>query len=170
MSVLQFRSTVKKVARFGWTGIYVGDYHVSPTWAYTIGFHSSLRAPEIVLFDVPKGSANSLFHEVFNDLKAGKITIRDGDSWRPGETEHPVVWRRIHPTRLYDNDPEEPWLGLAEDFARLRHPDLGPIEAFQLVLSDQNGCLPWTPGYDERLRPRQRALWEPLELAGAGAL
>jgi len=26
----------------------VGDYHVSPTWAYTIGFHSSLRAPEIV--------------------------------------------------------------------------------------------------------------------------
>jgi hypothetical protein len=66
---------------------------------------------------------------------------------------------------LDDNDPENPWLGLAEDFAKILAPSSGPIGAFQLVTPDPDGNLPWDRGYDERLRHRQRALWEPVKLA-----
>jgi hypothetical protein len=164
------RDLLGRVERFGWTAIYVGDYHTSPTWAYTIGFQQSLGAPEVVVFDVAKDSANGLFHEIYNDLRSEKLVIRDGEPWRPGEFEHPLVWREVHASRLYDRDPEQPWLGLAEDFATVLAPDKGPIRAYQLVVSDAGGRLPWEPEYDERVRGRQRALWEPVELAADAAL
>jgi len=37
------------------------------------------------------------------------------------------------------------------------------FDAYQLVLSDNDGRLPWDDGYDERLRPLQPALYLPLE-------
>jgi hypothetical protein len=154
--------TKRRIRRFGWTAIYVGDYQTAPTWAYTIGFHASLGAPEVIIFDVPMASANGVFHEVYNDLKAGNLVMRDGEEWRLGAHEHPLVWREVHPSRLYDNDPENPWLGLAEDIATILAPEKGPISAFQLVISDPNGHLPWEPQYDERLRPLQRELYLPL--------
>jgi hypothetical protein len=151
----------KRVKRLGWTAIYVGDYHSMPTWAYTIGFHASLGAPEVIVFDVPMASANGLFYEIYNDLKSQGLVIRDGEPWRPGELEHPLVWREVHASRLYDQDPENPWLGLAETWAHMSAPEKGPFKAFQLVLSDPQGHLPWDAGYDENLRPRQRQLYLP---------
>jgi hypothetical protein len=67
-------------------------------------------------------------------------------------------------------DQENPWLGISHRFALATSPEQGPFEAFQLVLSDPDGRLPWEPGYDERLRHLQRALWEPAELAEADAV
>jgi len=97
--------------------------------------------------------------------KAGTLVMRDKEPWRSGETEQPLVWRDVHHSRLYDNDPENPWLGLAEDFARILAPERGPITAFQLVLSDAGGHLPWEPQYDEALRPLQRELYLPTDTA-----
>lgn len=159
------RDTEQRVRRHGWTAIYVGDYSTAPTWAYTIGFHASLGAPEVIVFDVPMASANGLFHEIHRDLKAGKLVMRDKEAWRPGEFEHPLIWREVHPSRLYDNDPENPWLGLAEDFATILAPERGPIAAFQLVISDPDGHFPWEPQYDQRLRPLQRELYLPTDAA-----
>lgn len=157
--------TKRRIHRFGWTAIYVGDYQSAPTWAYTVGFHASLGAPEVIVFDVPMASANGLFHEIYTDLKTGKLTLRDGEAWRPGEFDNPLVWRQVHPSHLYDGDPENPWLGLAEDFAAVLAPERGPISAFQLVVSDGDGHLPWEPQYDERLRPLQRELYLPAAQA-----
>ena len=154
-----------RIRRFGWTGTYVGDYQSAPTWAYTIGFHASLGAPEVIVFDVPKASANGLFHEIYKELEAGKLVIRDLEPWRPGEFQNPVVWRKVHESRLYDQDPENPWLGLAEDFAKILAPEKGPITAFQLVMSDSGGHLPWEADYDEALRPLQRELYLPTPAA-----
>jgi hypothetical protein len=159
----RLRDTKDRVDRFGWTAIYVGDYQTAPTWAYTIGFHRSLGAPEVVVFDVPQDVANGLFHEIYKDLKSGALVIRDGEEWRPGAFEHPLVWREVHSSRLYDNDPENAWLGLAEDFATVLAPQSGPIRAVQLVMSDPHGRMPWEAGYDESLRHLQRELWEPVE-------
>jgi hypothetical protein len=155
------------VQRHGWTSIYVGDYESLPTWAYTIGFHASLGAPEVVAFDIPMATASGLFHEIYSDLKSGALVMRDGEPWRRGEFVNPLVWRKVHASRLYDSDPENPWLGLAEDFATILAPERGPISAFQLVISDHNGHLPWEPQYDESLRPRQRELYLPLDEAAA---
>jgi len=160
------RDVVKRVERDDWTAMYVNDYDTAPTWAYTIGFHWLLGAPEVIVFDLPPASANGMFHEIYKDLKDG-LVLRDGQPWRPGELDHPAVWREVHPSRLYGNDPEQPWLSLAETLAMITAPEKGEFTAFQLVLCDPEGHLPWEAGYDERLRPLQRALWEPIELAAA---
>ena len=151
----------RRIRRSGWTAIYVGDYRSAPTWTYTIGFHASLGAPEVIVFDIPMESANGLLHEIHGDLKSGKLVIRDREAWRSGEFPNPLVWREVHGSRLYDKDSENPWLGLAEDFAAILAPDTGPITAFQLVLSDPDGHR--EPEYDERLRPMQRELNLPRE-------
>ena len=164
---LRRRNAKQRTRRLGWTAIYVGDYETCPTWAYTIGFHTSLGAPEIVVFDVPITTANGLFHAIYDDLKTGKLSIRDGEPWRPDEVDNPLVWRQVHSSRLYDNDPENPWLALAEDHATILAPERGPISAFQLVLTDAGGHLPWDPQYDETLRPRQRELYLPVPQTGA---
>lgn len=123
--------TTKRVRQLGWTAIYVGDYETAPTWAYTIGFHSTFGAPEVVAFDIPKATANGLFQEIYGDLRAGRFVMRDGEEWRPGEHEAPLIWREVHPSRLYDNDPENSWLGLAETFAAILAPERGAFSAFQ---------------------------------------
>ncbi len=160
-SAFHLWDTKRRVRRLGWTAIYVGDYRSAPTWAYSIGFHMTLGAPEVIVFDLPMASTNALFHEVYSDLKDGGLVLRDGEPWRPGQFDNPLVWRAVHPSRLYDSDPENPWLGLAEDFAAILAPEKGPITAYQLVVSDGDGHLPWDPQYDERLRPRQRELYLP---------
>lgn len=159
------RDLRKSIDRHGWSAIYVGDYHSAPSWAYTMGFRSSLGAPEVIVFDVPADGAHGVFHEAYRQLASGELMLRDGEPWPPGETEHPMVWRRVHPSRF---DDEEPWLGLAQTVATIFSPQLGPFEAYQLVLSDPHGHLPWESSYDERLRERQPALWEPTISPDAG--
>jgi uncharacterized protein DUF4262 len=155
---LRKRSVERSVRRHGWTGIYVGDYSTAPTWAYTIGFRASLAAPEIVVFDLPPASADAVFHELYRQLKTGELVIGDGELWRADEGAR-SVWRKVHPSRFVDD--EEPWLGIALVFDNISNRQPGDFEAYQLVLSDADGRLPWDAGYDERLRPRQRALYEP---------
>ncbi len=156
-----------RIERHGWTAIYVGDYSSAPTWAYTIGYQHSLGAPEIIVFDIPQESANALFFEIFHELRRGDLIIRDGERWRPADGV--MTWRKVHPTRFVD-DPEQPWLGLAVDFGLILGGASREFEAYQLVVSDPGGKLPWEPGYDETIRSRQRALWEPTELAPAAAV
>jgi hypothetical protein len=152
------RNITGSIKRHGWTAIYVGDYSTAPTWAYTVGFRGSLGAPEIIVFDVPQASADAIFHEAFRQIQAGELVIADGEPWPP-DGEGRSVWRRVHPSRFVED--EQPWLGIALTFAGVLNPESGDFEAYQLVLSDAEHRLPWETGYDERLRPRQRDLYEP---------
>jgi hypothetical protein len=156
-----------RIEQHGWTAIYVGDYHTSPTWAYTIGFQRSVGGPEVIVFDIPQDTANSVFHEIFRQLRAGELVVRDGERWMPEDVV--MTWRRVHPSRFVD-DPENPWLGLAHDFHLMLGSGGSDFEAYQLVVGDAEGRLPWETGYDETIRSRQRPLWEPTELAPAAAV
>ncbi|WP_309605521.1 DUF4262 domain-containing protein [Phenylobacterium sp.] len=151
------RDLAQRVRCDGWTGIYVGDYSTAPTWAYTIGFRSSLGSPEIVVFDLPRRSADGVFQEVFRQLTAGETVLADGKPWKPEEPGR-FVWRKVHPGRFVDD--EEPWLGISVTIDAMMNSSAEDFEAYQLVLSDADGRLPWEAGYDERLRPRQRALYD----------
>lgn len=142
------------IRRNGWIGVYVGEYRRPPAWAYTIGFDETLDHPEIVLFDVPQASANEVMWRVFSDVKSGALVIEDGLVWPPGDPIR-LVWRKVHPWQI------DQWLNHA---CIRRHRRAGKrygLEAYQLVLPDPQGVLPWEPGYEEDLRPRQPALYEP---------
>jgi hypothetical protein len=148
-----------RVEEHGWTAIYVGDYATAPTWTYTIGFDETLGQPEVIVFDIPQDAANALLWEVFTQIKDGRLVLEDGKVWPEGE-EHPCVWRKVHPTQLEGG---EGWFTLANMRSLARNRTPFGFEAFQLVLSDNEGRLPWQDGYDERLRPLQPALYMPRE-------
>jgi hypothetical protein len=148
----------KRVARHGWTAIYVGDFRTAPTWVYTVGFHGTLGQPEVVVFDLPQDAANTLLWQVFEEVRDGDLTLEDGAAWSSAAT--PCVWRKVHEGRFGE------WLTLAWG-AALGSDRFRGFEAYQLVLSDAEGKLPWEAGYDERLRPLQVALWDPPEAASA---
>lgn len=146
------RRQARDIARHGWSGVYVGDYHSAPSWAYTIGFDESLNQPELVVFDLPKPSANQLFWRSFEALRQGHLALEDGG--QAPFTDARCVWRKVHPEHTGE------WLTLA---CMRRFDKTGArvgLEAFQFVLSDAEGRLPWDQGYDERLRHLQPALWE----------
>ena len=122
----------RQIRRHGWAGAYVGDYRTAPTWAYTIGFDETLDHPEIVVCDATRPAATRLFWRVFDEVRSGALVIEDGLAWPP-----------------------------EEDCRSARTGFRHGLEAYQFVLSDAEGFLPWEAGYDERLRRLQPALYEP---------
>jgi hypothetical protein len=154
-----FRDLDSRIETHGWTAIYVGDYRTAPTWTYTLGFAETLNQPEVIVFDIPQDAANGLLWEAFDQLKDGRLELQDGKVWPEGE-ERPCVWRKVDQTQI---ESEAGWFTLAtiRSIARTGMPY--SFEAYQLVLSDNEGRLPWDDGYDERLRPLQPALYLPLE-------
>jgi hypothetical protein len=152
------RDTERRIRKHGWTGIYVGDYSSSPTWVYTVGLEETLGQPELVIFDLPNDAANNILWRAYEELKQGDLVLEDGKAWLTGEAEHPIVWRKVHPTQIESADG---WFTLAVMRAFARTGRMFELEAFQLVLSDQEGRLPWEPGYDDGLRFRQPALYLP---------
>jgi hypothetical protein len=147
----------QSVEQHGWTAIYVGDYEAAPTWAYTMGFQDTLGQPEVIVFDIPKDSANALLWEVFAQLKDGRLVLEDGKVWSEGEAL-PCVWRKVDRSQV---ESEDGWFTFAMVRSLARGGTPFDFEAFQLVLSDNDGRLPWDAGYDEALRPRQPALYLP---------
>jgi hypothetical protein len=150
----------RRIGRHGWSGVAVGEYRRAPFWAYTLGFDETLEHPELIVFDLPKRSANAMFHQVYAEVKSGALVIEDGLDW-PADAELPATWRKVDPSRL-----SEGWLTMAE---RRRYQVSGRrngLEAYQLVLRDPGGHLPFEPGYDASLRRLQAALYLPREAAG----
>jgi hypothetical protein len=147
----------RSVEQHGWTAIYVGDYDTAPTWTYTMGFQDTLGQPEVIVFDIPRESANGLLWEVFTQLKDGRLVLEDGKVW-PAEAEQPCVWRKVDRSQIESPDG---WFTFAMARSLARGGTPFDFDGFQLVLSDNEGRLPWEAGYDEDLRTRQPALYLP---------
>lgn len=92
-------------------------------------------------------------------MKSGTLILRDGLVWPEGQ-EKPSVWRKVDPSRIHE---DESWFGLALCRREKRTGRTDSLEAFQLVLSDSEGVLPWQPGYTEASRPLQPELYLPLQ-------
>jgi hypothetical protein len=147
----------RAVDEHGWTAVYVGDYRSAPTWTYTTGFHETLGQPEVIIVDIPQESANRLLWDVFEQLRDQRLRLQDGKVW-PEDSERPGVWRQVHRTQLESADG---WFTFAMVRSLARGGTPFDFDAFQLVLPDNEGRLPWEAGYDETLRPRQPTLYLP---------
>ena len=122
-----------------------------------MGFEETLGHPELIVFDVTNEVANGLLWRAFSELQAQTLVIEDRREWLD-DGERIGAWRALHPRRI-----AEGWLTLAKMRRSKRGLAPDELKAFQLVLADEAGHLPWEDGYDERLRPLQPALWEPPE-------
>jgi len=152
------RDTDNRIRKHGWTAIYVGDYATAPTWTYTLGFEETLGQPEIVIFDIPQESANSLLWTAFEELKSGELVLEDGKAWHPEEQETRLVWRKVHDSQV---ESRVGWFTLAVARRLTVKREMFGLPVFQLVLADENHILPWETGYNENIRFRQPALYLP---------
>jgi hypothetical protein len=141
----------RRIRRHGFQATYVGAYDDPPAWAYTVGFDETLDHPELVLFDSPRKSAAHTLACFYDEIRAGRMVVEEGAD--PGASNTRCVWRKVHPDQLAVWLPLAIWRRYAVTGQRYG------LEAFQLVLSDPDGRLPWEEGYDERLRGLQPALW-----------
>lgn len=153
------RDVDRRIRKHGWTAIYVGDYATAPTWTYTMGLEESLGQPELIIFDIPQSSANAILWTAYEELKSGELVLRDGEPWRPEAWDGRMAWRKVHVSQI-----ESPagWFTLAAMRRLTVKREMFGLEAFQLVLSDDDKVLPWEPHYNEALRFRQPALYLPL--------
>jgi len=113
-----------------------------PGYTYTIGFESSFRHPEVVIFGLQPVAARGLLEMMADHLEAG------------GELPQGVF------IGLLDNELRSALLPTAPEDVEGLFPDAdafngGDYRVSQFVWPDRNGLLPWDEGYDERLRLAQ---------------
>ena len=153
----QMRHVANMVAAHGWVPVPLQG-RAGPSWVYTVGFDETLGHPELILFDAPYEFAATEFHAAFEGIKSGGLLLADGMTWSEEGVGKCIV-RKVHPDRISGAG----WFSLALHRRRIVKGDYFGLEAYQLVLPDKSGRLPWDAGYDESIRKWQPALWEPLD-------
>lgn len=94
----QMRHVASMVGQHGWRPVPV-EAPEGPSWVYTIGFDETLGHPELIIFDTHYEAAAGEFHDAFEQLRSGELTIEDGMTWSEHEGGRCVV-RRVHPDRI----------------------------------------------------------------------
>lgn len=150
------RNVAKVVGQHGWTTVPVSGPDDGPSWVYTVGFDETLRHPELIIFDTPYEAAAMELHTAFEGLRSGELKLEDGMVWAEDQSGRCIV-RKVHADRISG----EGWFSLALHRRRTLKGDWNGLEAFQLVLADRAGVLPWKAGYDEAARRYQPALYLP---------
>ena len=122
---------------------YVADPQ-TPAYAYSIGLPADVGFPEIAVFGLTPVAAQGLVQMVVDVLRGG--------------TEIPIGVQLVG---LLDNelrcmfapiDMEAwgTWFSTLESWYRGQ-----PVEVVQLIYPDRNGCLPYEPGFERRMRLAQ---------------
>lgn len=129
-------SLAEKISKHGWTAVSVHGSDTTPPFTYSIGFHDTFNAPEVVILGVSPQMAHSIVSGVAHQLKHRLVSI-PGTTSRLGKViqDFDVEIRPI---------PEES----VSDIARLAVGFAFPrrIQLVQIILPDQNGRLPGEPG------------------------
>jgi hypothetical protein len=151
----RMRWVARDIAKDGWTVVpFQLSHDAAPRFFYTVGFSESLGQPEMIVCDTPFEQAAAEFNTAFEGLRSGELTLSDGQVWSEQGAVRCIL-RRVHPSQITS------WLGLAAERHRRMKGDAATLAAFQLVLPDKAGFLPWEPGYSEEARTWQPALYEP---------
>ena len=135
------------VERQGWHVIWIRAADGIPGWAFTVGLMHSFGVPELATF----GLSDQVGYTTLNMV--GEL-VREGDRLRPGSRVGEVLEGYDLELRAGDPAWSDALFGSAQWFYRRREP------AFvQCVWPDMSGRFPWEPGFEERLRRFQPALW-----------
>lgn len=152
----QMRKAARRVKSSGWIAVpFQLPHEPAPRFLYTVGFDETLNQPELIIFDQPVEAALNEFHTAFQQLQTGDLALEDGMIWSQ-EGRSRCVARKVHPKQIAGG-----WFGLARERRRIVKGDADGLQAFQFVITDKSGFLPWEPGYDESVRKWQPALYEP---------
>lgn len=115
----------------------------TPGYTYTIGFETTFRHPELVIFGLQPVAARGLIEMVAMHIDAGGV-IPDGTFVGLLDNDLPAA---LLPVDVGEHG--DLFAGAAAYFGDRDY------RVSQFVWPDRNGRLPWDEGYDNRLRLAQ---------------
>lgn len=154
------RRLVTAIRKHGWTAV---GFDGPESWTYSVGFTSTLSAPEIVISGLPPEFENALMWEAFRQLQDGDLVLADKAVWRLDkakwglEEDWTPMWREVDPY----------WIGHGRIHYALWHRDQmtgqrSDVRAFQLVFYDvESGLFPWEEGFPQERRREQVEFYLP---------
>lgn len=130
---------VASIREHGWFGTHVQAEENQPGFSYTTGFWVTLGRPELIVFGLKSETAQSVFWNIFRDLKAGK--------WLPVRSRTEDLFGN-HQACLFTMDRAHYaehlgwslWFYGGDDFPCL-----------QLVWPDRSDVFPWEPAFDPNM-------------------
>lgn len=126
----------------------------APRWFSTLGLEEMLDHPELIIFDQPAWAVWNSLRGIVEGIGEG-VSLEDGMQIN-ADGDVPCVAREVHPSQISAG-----WFGLALERRRILKGDADGFRAFQVVVADKRGFLPWEAGYDEAVRIWQPGLYEP---------
>ena len=154
------KKLLRNIEEFGWQATSVFDPKgEDPNFTYSIGFTSTLEAPEFIVFGLPSDLMRSMLWEVFRQIEAGRA-ISDGDRLSGLLEDFDCVVREVHP----DNIKPEYLNSAIWYWHRTGNEGLPPV--FQVVWPGKNdGLFPWDVACPEIVRELQPPLYLPAGIA-----
>lgn len=141
-------TTNEHIKRYGHTVIYVPGEHGRPSFAYTIGLHSTYDAPELLVFGLDFELAKGLLNDVAQKLNNGQ-RFADGELIED-IANLPFAFKDVLPSVA----------GFYARQAMFWYEQRGITPSFQqFVVPDRNGNFPWHQGYEPKMKVVQPGLW-----------
>ena len=148
---------LRRIHKDGWTGNYISGTDGQASFAYSIGLWQQLRAPELIVFGADAKVSQGLITRAHAQLRTGQLKLADKAPWRlEGNGGPRLAWRAVHPSQI-----RAEYFSLAIWYRQHRKMGREGFKAFQLVISDENGVMPWEDGFSADDRPKQPELYLP---------
>ncbi|MCA8902424.1 MAG: DUF4262 domain-containing protein [Hyphomonas sp.] len=148
------RSIFENVGKHGWQSMSVFDPDGKlPGFTYSIGFATTLHAPEFIIFGLNRELMHNMLWEVFHQIRAGQI-VSHGLHWKNIIGGFDCV--SMHAThedlfREYTTSARWYWQETGHT---------GVPEIYQLVWPGaRDGLFPWDDGCDQGVIDLQPKLW-----------
>ncbi|MFZ3006165.1 MAG: DUF4262 domain-containing protein [Phenylobacterium sp.] len=141
---------LRRVHKYGWTGNYIPGTDSETSFAYSIGLWERLDAPELIVFGADAEVSKDLITQAHAQLRTGQLKLADKAVWRPDGKGGPrLVWRAVHPSQI-----RAKYFSLAIWYRQHRKMGREGFRAFQLVMSDEHGVMPWEEGFSADSQPQ----------------
>ena len=148
------RKLLSTIDEHGWQFTFVFDPDgEEPDFGYSVGFTKTLKAPEFIIFGLPKDLMSSMLWEVYRQIQSG-TEPEDGMAWEGLLEGFSCISRKaIHKELHTEYTVSANWLWRENG-------NVGAPEVFQLVWPGaQQGLFPWEEGCVQDVIDGQPALW-----------
>ncbi|KZK76883.1 hypothetical protein PsW64_04728 [Pseudovibrio sp. W64] len=142
------------IEKHGWQFTFVFDPEgLTPDFGYSVGFTTSLGAPEFIIFGLPRELMNSMLWEIHRQIKEGAIPT-DGMRWNGLLEGFDCISRKATHKNLHSEyTTSANWLWQEKG-------NEGSAEVFQIVWPGaQQGLFPWDEGCAQDVIDAQPNLW-----------
>ena len=148
---------LRRIRKHGWTGNYIPETDSEASFAYSIGRWEHLDAPELIVFGADAEASQGLIKQAHALLRTGQLKLSDKAPWAlEGNGGRRLAWRAVHPSQI-----RAKYFSVAIWYRQHRKMGREGFQAFQLVISDDNGVMPWEDGFQANSRPHQPELYLP---------